>query len=203
MKRTFLIGIAAAVIGGLGLFIASALGMTFQNTIIGVGCGVIIAIVPIGSPVARLGGLLIGFALGIFFSAMQLGLLPGGASVAGSAVALAVVMIVIALISGFTSDRVAAWCMLLGALAFVAGFLPTAETTPWTASDDLPSSVFSLLAMALIGFLTIVPAELLGKGKAAAAAPKAPPSQPTPDESPTEVTPTPDVSLNEIIGGAR
>lgn len=161
MKRTFLIGISAAIIGGLGLWVGTALGMAFQNTVMGVGGGVILAVVRIGSPLLRLCGFLIGFVLGVFFIAMRLGLLPGGASVVGVAVALAIIMLIMTVISALTSDRIGAWTVLLGALVFVAGFSTVLESAPWTAAQQLPTYFFSLLAMAAIGFLTVVPAELI------------------------------------------
>jgi hypothetical protein len=210
MKRTFIIGVSAAVIGGLGLWLGELLGLTFQNTVIGVGAGVIVAIVKLGSPIVRLGGFFIGFVLGVFFSAMQLGLLPGGASVAGTAVSLAVVMLVITLISGLTSARISAWTMVLGALTFLCGFLGVAETTPWTAAQQLPSYFCTLLAMAMIGFLTIIPAELLADGRATASPAKppvpTPPAAPNPNASATHPgqQPTPaSVGIDEIIGGGQ
>ncbi len=198
MKRTFLMGIAAAVIGGLGLFIASSLGMSFTNTILGVGAGVIAAVVPIGSPALRLVGVIIGIALGVFFAMMRLGMLPGGASIGGSAVTIAVILIVVAVISGLSNELIGAWTMLLGALSFIAGFSPILQTTPWTAFDDLPTSILSTLAMVGIGFLTVVPAEFLIKDR-----PPVPESfiiEPAPPPAPAQ---QPSSSIDQIIGGAQ
>ena len=199
MKRTFLIGISAAVIGGLGLWVAGLLGLSFQNTVLGVGAGVIAATVKIGSPLERLGGFLIGFLLGVLFIAMRLGLLPGGDSIAGITVALVIILLVITLLSGFTANRISYWSMLLGAIAFVGGFIPICTATPWIAADQLPSSFFSLLAMAAIGFLTVVPAELLPdkSAKHSDVAPK--PEEPEPGAATSE----PQTSLDEMIGGAK
>lgn len=198
MKRTFLIGLSAAIIGGLGLALGTAMGISFQGTVIGVGGGVIAAIVAIGSPLSRLCGFLIGFGLGIAFDAMRLGLLPGGASVAGQAVALAVILIVITLVSGVTAGRISAWSMLLGSLTFIVGFVPVMQQ-PWTAAEQFPSLAFNLLAMAAIGFLTVVPAEMLPekprkhKDKAVAAGPP-----PVDDATSQQLTP-----LNQMLGGAK
>ena len=54
MKRTFIIGLFAMVIGGIGLFVCEQMGVNPQNTIFGVGTGVIAAIVRIGTPIERL-----------------------------------------------------------------------------------------------------------------------------------------------------
>lgn len=200
MKRTFLVGIATALIGGLGLWIGGMLGMSFQNTIMGVGGGLIAGSVLIGSPLGRLAGLVIGFLLGVFFDAMRLGLLPGGVSVLGVAVALMVMLLVATLVSGLSVGRISMWSMLLGALTFVAGFNSVLVTTPWSATQQLPSQFFSLLAMAAIGFLTVVPAELLPEKKFQKGQPAGPKgSAPTnSDDSAQSLTP-----INEIIGGAK
>ena len=71
MKRTFIIGLFAMVIGGIGLFVCEQMGVNPQNTIFGVGTGVIAAIVRIGTPIERLAGYLIGLVLGTILVAMQ------------------------------------------------------------------------------------------------------------------------------------
>lgn len=218
MKRTFQLGFSAAIIGGLGLWLGGVLGLSFQNTVMGVGGGVILALIRQGSPIARLIGFVIGFLLGVFFAAMELGVLPGGDSVAGIAVALGVIMLVITLVSGFTRARISAWSMLLGALTFLCGFIGVIESTPWTAAQQLPTSFCTLLAMAMIGFLTVIPVELLADEQVAV-----PLGAPTPPAEPdsgstSEVAPgaasvgteastsaaaTSSVGLDEIIGGDK
>ncbi|MEI6621442.1 MAG: hypothetical protein WCP28_06015, partial [Actinomycetes bacterium] len=193
---------SAAVIGGLGIWLAGMLGLSFSSTIMGVGGGVIIAVVQSGTPLARLCGFLIGFVLGIFFTAMRLGLLPGGSSVAGMAVALVIVMLIITIVSGFTADRISAWTMLLGGLVFISGFLPVTSSAPWTASAQLPAYCFSLLAMAGIGFLTIIPAELVpDRGTERAQAPNRS-ANPTPAAVIPESSPQSAAHLDEMLGGS-
>lgn len=204
MKHTFLIGLAATIIGGVGLFVGGALGLSFNNTVMGVGGGVIAAVVPLGPPLARLGGFLIGFLLGAFFSLLELGLLPGGASVAGSAVALVVVLLVITFVAAVTSGRISAWSMLLGAVVFVAGFMPVIETAPWTASAQLGSSFFTLLAMAAIGWLTIIPVELLAQHPRQTGATTAnPAATPAPDAPPGPELDESGATIGQLMSGAK
>ncbi len=199
MKHTFLIGLSAAIIGGLGLSIGAGLGMPFQNTVIAVGGGFIAAVVNIGSPLARLGGFLIGLVLGVFYTAMTLGVLPGGQSIVGVGIALVIILIVITLVSGLTADRIKAWSMLLGGLVFMSGFYPVLAAAPWTAAEQLPTSFFTILAMSAIGFLVVVPATLLPeKPKPAHVASPQPSSVP-----PDEVAEDPKTPLHEILGGTK
>jgi hypothetical protein len=161
MKRTFLIGLAAVAIGGIGIWLGGVLGMEFSNTIMGVGGGVILAMVNDRSPLARLGGFLMGYLLGVFFTAMILGLVPGGRTVIGMAIAFLILLIPITLIAGLSSSRIPEWTMLLGVLVFVAGFAPDALASPWTAGEALMPAFFSQLAMAALGFLVVIVVELL------------------------------------------
>lgn len=197
MKRTFFVGLAIAAIGGLGLFIASALGLTLTNTIVGVGGGVVAATAAIGTPLHRLIGFLIGFVLGMFFTSMLLGLIPGGQSVVGQAVALAVVLVIIALIHGFTREKIQHWIMLLGLLTFAAGVYPTMITNPSGGVGNFWAAVGTQLTMAMIGFLCIIPATLFpdrtsltAAGASHGAAPE-PHVEEEPELEPHMVTPAP------------
>jgi len=200
MKRAFLLGLGVTVIGTVGLFIAGLIGISFQNTVMGVGAGATVAIVRVGHPLWRLVGFLIGFAAGVVFDAMRLGLLPGGWSVVGGAVMLAIVLLLVTIVSGVSSGRISLWSMVLGALTFIAGFSPVMDAAPWTANAELPGQVFSLLAMAAIGFLCVLPAELLPEtGTKASDSPEPRDALPASSAGSTDVA-TP---LSEMIGGAK
>ncbi len=200
MKRAFLLGLGVTVIGALGLFIAALIGMSLQNTVMGVGAGATVAIVRIGHPIWRLVGFLIGFAAGVLFDAMRLGLLPGGWSVVGGAVMLAIVLLLVTIVSGVSSGRISLWSMVLGALTFIAGFSPVIDAAPWTAGAELPGQVFSLLAMAAIGFLCVLPAELLpDAGAQASGSPEPRDASPASSAGSTDAA-TP---LSEMIGGVK
>ncbi|MDZ7578309.1 MAG: hypothetical protein U0904_09075 [Candidatus Nanopelagicales bacterium] len=198
MARTFLIGVAAAVIGGIGLMIGGALGMDLNNTILGAGGGLIIAVVRVGAPLERLIGYLIGLVLGVGFAALRLGVFPGGESAWGGAIALGLVLLVVAVVSGLTANRIQAWTLLLGMLVYVASVTSLMETKPWTAAEQLPGEFLSILAMSAIGFLVIIAVELFpeksgrpadGGGQGDDVAPREPAAQIT--------------SVDGIIGGAK
>lgn len=161
MLRTFINGLLAAIIGTVGLYIGDALGISLQNTLLGVGGGLIIAMVRVAPPLARLAGFLIGSLLGIGFVAMRLGLLPGGYSVAGVAIAALIILLVVTIVAGLTKGYVGAWSQLLGALVLVSGFTYTTATTPWSVGYDLPQYYLSLLVMTSIGFLMVIPEQLI------------------------------------------
>lgn len=159
MARTFLIGIAAAVIAGIGLMVGSALGIEFTNLMMGVGGGLVLGMVRIGNPLERLGGYGIGMVLGVLFAALRLGLLPGGATVLGAAIAVAIVLIVITLVSGLTRNHISSWSMLLGALVFVSGFLAADSGGVGVASPEVLPYFLSTLAASAIGFLIVIVVE--------------------------------------------
>ncbi|MDP3972232.1 MAG: hypothetical protein Q8P61_04880, partial [Candidatus Nanopelagicales bacterium] len=148
----------------------------------------------------RLVGFLIGFGLGVLFDAMRLGLLPGGWSIAGGAVVLAIMLLLVTVISGVSSGRISLWSMVLGAMAFIAGFSAVIDSAPWTAAAELPGQAFSMLAMAAIGFIAILPTELLPDKRSGASTrteKQEGPQVPVVDAS-TTATP-----LSEIVGGAK
>jgi len=204
MKRTMIIGLFAMAIGAIGLIISEQLGMNAQNTIFGVGTGVIAAIVRIGTPLQRLGGFLIGMALGTVLVAMQLGVLPGGTNTVGVGISLIVVLVVVGLIHGLTARRIQAWSMLLGVLAMAAGVYPELAANPFSAVGLFPTAALTQVAMGMIGFLAVLPAQRFPDETAIAAGPQqqnAPITDARDDESPVDVTPV--ASLDEIIGGTR
>lgn len=214
MKRTLIIGLFAMLIGGVGLFVSEKLGVNPQNTIFGVGTGVIAAIVRIGTPLQRLVGFLIGLALGTVLVAMQLGILPGGTNNLGVGLSLIVVLVIVGLIHGLTSRRIQAWSMLLGVLAMAAGVYPELAADPFAAPGLFPAAALTQVAMAMIGFLAVLPAQRFPDETALAAGPK---NSPTATDSQagadsavgadqgadTVHDATPVSSLDEIIGGKR
>ncbi len=207
MKRTMIIGLFAMAIGAIGLIISEQLGMSAQNTIFGVGTGVVAAIVRIGTPIQRLGGFLIGLALGTVFVAMQLGLLPGGSNTIGISISLVVVMVVVGLIHGLTARRIQAWSMLLGVLAMSAGVYPALAANPFAASSIFATAALTQIAMGMIGFLAVLPAQRF-PDETAITAPR-PADAPATDHensdsnSDTAVDDASNASLDEIIGGSR
>lgn len=206
MKRTFGVGLSIAVIGAIGLFIASTLGLTVTNTMIGVGAGAIAGMVQIGSPLQRLGGFLIGFVLGVFFVAMLLGLIPGGGSVAGITVAFAIILIVVALVHGLSNARIHAWVILLGVPCFSAGVYPTLASNPLAAGGQYGTFIATQLAMAMIGFLAVIPASIW-PDKTSLAHQESKPQEPSAPADSTPVEPAPEpvnsASIDQIIGGTR
>ena len=172
MKRTFIIGLFAMVIGGIGLFVCEQMGVNPQNTIFGVGTGVIAAIVRIGTPIERLAGYLIGLVLGTILVAMQIGILPGGSNNIGVAISL---VVIVGLIHGLTGRRIQAWSMLLGVLAMGAGVYPALAADPFAAPGLFPTAALTQIAMGMIGFLAVIPAQRFPDETALSAAPNAEP----------------------------
>lgn len=206
MKRTLFVGLLVAVIGGLGLFIADAIGLTLTDTMVGVGAGAIAGMVHIGTPVQRLIGFLVGFALGVFFISMLMGLIPGGGSMAGVSVAFAVVLIVVALVHGFSNAKIHAGIMLLGVFGFAASVYPGLSANPLSINGQIVEMIATQLAMAMIGFLAVVPATFMPDKTSLAHRERKTPTPSAPvDQTPADSTQDSvnKASLDEIIGGTR
>ncbi len=205
MKRTMIIGLFAMAIGAIGLIISEQLGMSAQNTIFGVGTGVIAAVVRIGTPLQRLGGFLIGLALGTVSVAMQLGLLPGGSNNIGVAISLVVALVVVGLIHALTARRIQAWSMLLGVLAMGAGVYPALAANPFAATSLFAAAALTQIAMGMIGFLVVLPAQRF-PDETAITAPRpadAPATDQENSDTDTAIDDAPMASLDEIIGRSR
>lgn len=185
MKETFKLGLSAAVIGAVGLFIGTMLGADLSSVGLAAASGVILALVRIGTPLERLVGFLFGTALGVFYIAMQTGVLPGGFSSVGNALSLGVIIIAISVVMAATRRKIPAWSMLLGVFTYATAMLTIVETEPWTANQWISIYVVSVLGAAMVGFLTVIPVELWTKKKGT--------TGPThsPAELPAPTTPTP------------
>ncbi|MFT6563707.1 MAG: hypothetical protein ACJAY5_000440 [Actinomycetes bacterium] len=197
------IGLFAMVIGAVGLMLSEQLGMSADNTIFGVGTGVIAAIVRIGTPLQRLSGFLIGMALGTVLVAMQLGIIPGGANKAGIALSLIVVLVAVAVVHALTARRIQAWSMLLGVLAMSAGVYPALAASPFAAAELFPTAALTQLAMGMIGFLAVLPAQRFPDQTALSAIPQPRNRADADIKKDTTADGTPVVSLDEIIEGSR
>lgn len=209
MKRTLIIGLFAMAIGAIGLIISGQVGVNAQNTIFGVGTGVIAAIVRIGTPLQRFGGFLIGLVLGTVFVAMQLGLLPGGSNTIGIAISLVVVLVIVGLIHALSGRRVQAWSMLLGVLAMSAGVYPALAANPFAASSLFATAVLTQIAMGMIGFVVVLPVQWFPDETAITAPPVPGSAERSQTEGSSEAeSDMPTVgatnsSLDEIIGGSK
>lgn len=203
MKRPIVIGLFAMVIGAVGLILSEQLGMSADNTIFGVGTGVIAAIVRIGTPLQRLSGFLIGMALGAVLVAMQLGIIPGGANKVGIALSLVVVLVAVGVVHALTARRIQAWSMLLGVLAMSAGVYPALAASSFAAAELFPTAALTQLAMGMIGFLAVLPAQRFPDQTALSAIPPPHNRADADIKEDTTADGTPVVSLDEIIEGSR
>lgn len=186
MKLTFKLGLAAALIGAVGLFIGTMLSAQVQSAGLAAGAGVTLALVRQGNPLERLVGFLVGIAMGVFYIYMQLGALPGGASAMGNAVAIGIIILVIAILTAVTHRKISAWSMLLGVFAYVCAMIGVIESTPWTATEQVPLYIMSVLGASMVGYLTVIPVEFWSdkkpKPKAVDEGAEPPPSQPSADD---------------------
>ena len=158
MGRVLLFGVAVAVLASIVIVVGAAMSLDFQNVLVGVSSGAVLALVRQRSPVARAGAFLIGFTIALVFYGLRLALLP--ASVAGNVVAIAGMIMVFTVICALTKDRLALWAMLLGGLVFSASYDGFFIQTPWFALTQLPLVYSGVLVTVSAGFLVTLLVEL-------------------------------------------
>ncbi len=158
MRKTLILGAAAAIIAWGLITVGGAMGLGYQNVLVGLGAGMVLGLVRDSSPAARAGACLIGFVVMVVFYLLRAGFLPVGT--AGLQVSIAGTIIVLTIIAALTRGRLRLWAMLLGAVVF-AGLYDAALAAPWFIFTQLPAAATTGLVTMSVGFLIALLAELL------------------------------------------
>ena len=159
MKRTLLFGVAAAVLYALVTVVGQAFGLSFTNVLVGnvlVGIcgGAAVALVRVGSPVARAGAFLVGYFVTVIFYLIRVGLLPVNA--AGLIIFGSGCLLVITIISALTKGRLPLFAMLVGAVVFSGTMEAPLNATPWYILTQLTLIATGLLVPVAAGFLVVL-----------------------------------------------
>ncbi len=151
MVRTFLLGLLVTILGVVVLLVTAWLGLAAANSLLGLGAGLVLGLIPDRSPLARYGAFLIGLALGLI------------ALVAGLAgwIGFVVFILVLTLISALTGGRLPLWAMVLGGGVLAAMYQPFLVANAWYVLTEYPTALFAALATSSGGFIAAVFVELL------------------------------------------
>ena len=152
MVKSLLLGVVAAAIG-LGVWLlTSTLSLGEVNGIMGITAGLILGLIPEGSPLARYGAFFIGMLFG--FLALIAGLIGW--------IGWVLVVVIFTVIAGLTAGRLSLWAMLLGAGTLAATYWPqmTAPDQVYYILDDFPTAFFLTLAASSGGFLVVIFAQM-------------------------------------------
>jgi hypothetical protein len=148
MRTTLVAGAVLTVGSILLIMLSSGLGLEVETVaLMGAGAGAAVALIPHRTPMLRLGGFLVGFALSWLGYLVRAGFLPD--TVSGHAVAVGLVVALCSVVAAVSRDRIPLWSTLFGA-AVLAGSYETAyiEAPSQVLSTSLSNSTSVLLAVA-------------------------------------------------------
>ena len=151
LRRTLLVGAGLAVAVALLVDHAAQLGPDMTNVaLLGAALGAVAGLVPDGTPFTRIAGAFIGMVLAQVGYGVRAGLLPD--IPAGRAIAAAVVVLTLTVISIATNNRIRLWALLLGAGAFVGAYETVYVASPTTFVADSFAMATAVSLGAAAGF---------------------------------------------------
>ena len=155
MVKKVLAGVTLAVASAVALLVGDGLGWDVDGVLfLGAGVGGVLGLVTGSSPLARVGGFLLGILAASVGYALRAALLPD--STGGRAVA---VVIVVALAVGLillTFGRSPLWASLLGVGALAGAYEIPFTDSPGSFLSTLPATLTLLLFMVAVGFASTV-----------------------------------------------
>lgn len=150
-----LAGLVLAIAAAAALLVGDGLGWDLDGVLyLGAGVGGALGLIPDRTPLARVGGLLIGVLAAAVGYVVRAALLPDNTT--ARAVSL---LIVIAIATGLvllTFGRVPLWSALLGIGALGGAYEVAFTDSPGSVLSTLPVALSSLLVMAAVGFAATV-----------------------------------------------
>lgn len=157
--RTIWLGLACSVLAFLVIISGQVLDIPIQNVLVGIAVGAVLGMVRTGSPGARFVGFLVGLLGGAAFYLLESFLFPQ--TWFGQAVAVAMTIMALAVVSALTRGWMHLWTMFLGTVAFAATYDGFFSSTPWLIQSKGPVLLGGMLFCVACGFLTAVLTEVL------------------------------------------
>jgi len=173
MRRTMLVGLSLAVAAVVAVVVGAWSDLELESVaLVGAASGAVVALVPDRTPLARIGGFLVGFVAAWIGYAVRATTLPD--SVSGRAVAVALVVVLCTLVVAATRDRLPLWVTLLGAGTFAGAYELTYVAAPPEMAETSLTTATTLLLTLAAGFLAAAATAPVVR---AAVAPKTLPAQ--------------------------
>jgi len=165
MRRSLFAGLVLAVCAALIIGLGELFGLDLQPVaLLGAALGGVLGLVPHRSPLGRLGGFALGFALAWVGYALRAAMLPDTAG--GRAVAAFVVVALIAGACAISAGRLPLWSGLLGAAAIAGAYEEIYTGAPSQFLKESPTAATTILLAAALGYLAT---SLLSEGMPARA----------------------------------
>ena len=144
MRTSLLVGLSLALTAAVAVLVSSVFDLQIESVaLLGAAVGAVVALVPDTTPLARLGGALLGIGAALVGFVLRAAVLPDSAG--GRAVAVAVVVLLCVAVVALSAQRIALWAPLLGAAAFAGAY----ELVYAAAPPELPSTAVSTLTALL------------------------------------------------------
>jgi hypothetical protein len=151
VRATLLSG-AVLTVGSILLVVLSAsLGLGIESVaLMGAGSGAVVALVPGRSPLDRLIGFVVGFAVSWLGYLLRAGFLPD--TTAGHAIAVAAVVAICSVVAALSRERLPLWTLLLGAAVLAGSYETTYIEAPSQVLRTSTSTSTSVLLAVALGF---------------------------------------------------
>ncbi|HET7068723.1 MAG TPA: hypothetical protein VFI21_14065 [Nocardioides sp.] len=148
---TLLSGAVLTVASILVIVLSDGLGLEVESVaLMGAASGAVLALVPMRSPQARLGGFLVGLAASWLSYLVRAGFLPD--TTAGHAIAVAFVVVLCTVVAAGSRDRIPLWSTLLGAAVLAGSYETTYIEAPSQVLSTSTSSSTGVLLAVAFGF---------------------------------------------------
>lgn len=154
MRRTLLVGVVLTVTAVLVVLLGAALDLDLKLVALaGIAVGAVVALVPDRTPIMRVTGFVIGFAVAWVLYLVRALMLPD--STGGQAVMMGVTVALAVAASAVSLGRIPLWAPLLGLGVFSAAYeRPFAAAIPEAASTSTATATALLLTTAVGFFVT-------------------------------------------------
>ncbi len=191
MRTSLLVGPSLALTAAVAVVVSSLFDLQIESVaLLGAATGAALALVPDTTPLARMGGALLGVVASLVGFALRAAVLPDSAG--GRAVAVMVVVLLCTVVAAVSRQRIALWAPLLGAAAFAGAYERVYAAAPAELATTAVTALTALLVTLAVGFLAVT-----------WAAPRAPRSRRT-DRPVGPGSPTPEqrTDLDTLLDGS-
>ena len=154
MRTSLLVGLSLALTAAVAVVVSSLFDLQIESVaLLGAATGAALALVPDTTPLARMGGALLGVVASLVGFALRAAALPDSAG--GRAVAVVVVVLLCTAVAAVSVQRIALWAPLLGAAAFAGAYERVYAAAPAELATTAVSTLTALLVTLAVGFLAV------------------------------------------------
>lgn len=155
MRTSLLAGLSLALTTALAVLVSSWFDLQIESVaLLGAAAGAVLALVPDTTPLARLGGALLGMVAALVGFVLRAAVLPDSAG--GRAVAVAIVVLLCTAVAVLTFQRIALWAPLLGAAVFAGAYERVYAAAPPELPETSVSTLTAVLVSMALGFLATI-----------------------------------------------